>query len=176
MWYAVLSDSSHFAGGISGLTCSDCIKIYLHTHIKPRLNPTKNGQHSMLHLPRYFNIGSTWPESSAVKSISSSNSKSCRRCGMMKVANGSFRSVFRVIDEEMDQIADTESVKVQDAESGSVYSDECDVLISATGALNSWKWPNIPGLHDFKGKLMHSASWDESYDYSVSSPRRPGWG
>lgn len=48
-----------------------------------------------------------------------------------------------------------------------MYSDQCDVLISATGFLNEWKWPNIPGLHDFKGKLMHSARWDESYDYSV---------
>lgn len=51
-----------------------------------------------------------------------------------------------------------------------MYSDEADVLISATGALNNWKWPDIPGLHDFKGKVMHSAKWDESYDYSVRSP------
>jgi len=27
-------------------------------------------------------------------------------------------------------------------------------------------WPQIPGLKDFKGKLVHSASWDHSYDYS----------
>lgn len=58
-------------------------------------------------------------------------------------------------------------VKVKDLDGDSVYSDQCDVLISATGFLNEWKWPNIPGLHDFKGKLMHSARWDESYDYSV---------
>ncbi|GCB21620.1 putative sterigmatocystin biosynthesis monooxygenase stcW [Aspergillus awamori] len=57
-------------------------------------------------------------------------------------------------------------LKVKDLDSDSVYSDQCDVLISATGFLNEWKWPNIPGLHDFKGKLMHSARWDESYDYS----------
>lgn len=61
-------------------------------------------------------------------------------------------------------------MKIQNGDSGSVYFDEADVLISATGALNNWKWPNIPGLHDFKGKLMHSAKWDESYDYSVRSP------
>ena len=50
----------------------------------------------------------------------------------------------------------------------STFSDSCDVLISATGALNEWKWPAIPGLHDFKGKLLHSANWDEDYDLSVS--------
>lgn len=57
--------------------------------------------------------------------------------------------------------------QINDLVSGAVLSDQCDVLISATGALNNWKWPDIPGLHDFKGKLMHSARWDESYDYTV---------
>lgn len=31
---------------------------------------------------------------------------------------------------------------------------------------SQWKWPDIPGLHDFKGHLVHSAAWDHSYDYS----------
>ncbi|KAH2465011.1 hypothetical protein KXV84_002637 [Aspergillus fumigatus] len=57
-------------------------------------------------------------------------------------------------------------LKVQDIQTDTVYTDECNILISATGALNSWKWPDIPGLHDFKGKLQHSARWDESYDYT----------
>jgi cation diffusion facilitator CzcD-associated flavoprotein CzcO len=29
-----------------------------------------------------------------------------------------------------------------------------------------WEWPDIPGIHDFKGHKVHSASWDHSYDYS----------
>jgi cation diffusion facilitator CzcD-associated flavoprotein CzcO len=29
-----------------------------------------------------------------------------------------------------------------------------------------WKWPNIPGIHDFKGHKVHSADWDHSFDYS----------
>ncbi len=40
------------------------------------------------------------------------------------------------------------------------------VLISATGILNKWSWPLIPGLHSFKGKLLHSAAWDKSVDLS----------
>jgi len=52
--------------------------------------------------------------------------------------------------------------------SNKVFQDSCDVFISASGALNDWKWPDIPGLHSFKGKLLHSANWDESYDYSAS--------
>lgn len=44
------------------------------------------------------------------------------------------------------------------------FSDWCDILISASGLLNSWKYPAIPGLDTFKGKLMHSARWDNSFD------------
>jgi Flavin-binding monooxygenase-like len=28
----------------------------------------------------------------------------------------------------------------------------------------SWQYPRIPGLDKFKGKLMHSAKWDSTYD------------
>lgn len=31
---------------------------------------------------------------------------------------------------------------------------------------SKWKWPEIPGLHDFQGKLLHSASWDDSYNFN----------
>ncbi|KAJ5166262.1 uncharacterized protein N7482_005043 [Penicillium canariense] len=57
-------------------------------------------------------------------------------------------------------------IQIHDVDSGSTYRDQANILIQATGALNNWKWPSIAGLHDFKGKLLHSASWDEDYDYS----------
>ncbi|KAF5003207.1 hypothetical protein FDECE_10225 [Fusarium decemcellulare] len=40
------------------------------------------------------------------------------------------------------------------------------VFIDGTGFLNNKKWPEIEGLKDFKGKIMHSADWDTSYDYA----------
>jgi len=46
------------------------------------------------------------------------------------------------------------------------FVDAADVVCSAVGILNHWKWPKIPGLLDFKGKLFHSAAYDTSYDYS----------
>lgn len=46
-----------------------------------------------------------------------------------------------------------------------LIKDHCHVLISAAGVLNKWKWPVIPGLHDFTGPLLHSAHWDESVQY-----------
>ncbi|CAG8321036.1 unnamed protein product [Penicillium nalgiovense] len=57
------------------------------------------------------------------------------------------------------------NLRIQDLASSTTYIDRCDVVVQATGALNNWKWPNIPGLQEFKGTLMHSASWNQSYDY-----------
>ncbi|KAK0109702.1 hypothetical protein ONS95_002381 [Cadophora gregata] len=47
---------------------------------------------------------------------------------------------------------------------GSRFEDTCEVLVNGTGVLNAWKYPDIPGIKDFEGKLMHSARWDSAYD------------
>ncbi|KAL6234087.1 hypothetical protein BDW75DRAFT_251673 [Aspergillus navahoensis] len=72
----------------------------------------------------------------------------------------------RVVEAVWDETECKWRLRVQDTTNGAVHTDQCDILISATGVLNNWKWPNIPGLDGFKGKLMHSASWDESYQYN----------
>jgi cation diffusion facilitator CzcD-associated flavoprotein CzcO len=41
----------------------------------------------------------------------------------------------------------------------------CERTFVADNQYSSWKWPEIPGLQDFKGKLLHSASWDHTYDF-----------
>ncbi|KAF2713478.1 cyclohexanone monooxygenase [Pleomassaria siparia CBS 279.74] len=48
---------------------------------------------------------------------------------------------------------------------GKTVKDYCHVFINGTGFLNDWKWPAIPGLHDFKGQLLHSAAWDIKADW-----------
>ncbi|KAF3009396.1 hypothetical protein E8E14_009280 [Neopestalotiopsis sp. 37M] len=42
---------------------------------------------------------------------------------------------------------------------------QAEVVISAVGLLNNWKWPDIEGLQEFEGKLLHSANWDTEWDY-----------
>ena len=44
-------------------------------------------------------------------------------------------------------------------------TDWCNVLVNGSGILNNWKWPDIEGIHDFKGSLLHSANWDHSVDF-----------
>ncbi|KAI9756558.1 MAG: hypothetical protein M4579_003817 [Chaenotheca gracillima] len=57
------------------------------------------------------------------------------------------------------------TVKIRNVQTGEVFEDSADVFISAIGILNKWKWPNVPGLHDFGGDLVHSAAWDTNFDY-----------
>ncbi|KAJ5689875.1 FAD-binding monooxygenase ktnD [Penicillium macrosclerotiorum] len=52
----------------------------------------------------------------------------------------------------------------KDSEFSNSYLITSEFLISAVGQLNAPQTPNIPGLDDFNGKLMHSARWDWSYD------------
>lgn len=42
--------------------------------------------------------------------------------------------------------------------------DTVDLIINGGGVLNKWKWPDIDGLHDFQGALLHSANYPEDYD------------
>ncbi|OAG44504.1 hypothetical protein AYO21_01500 [Fonsecaea monophora] len=55
-------------------------------------------------------------------------------------------------------------VRLKDAETGQEFVDTADVVCSAVGILNQWKWPAIAGLQDFKGDMFHSAHYDPSYD------------
>ncbi len=32
------------------------------------------------------------------------------------------------------------------------------------GQLNNWDFPDVPGLHSFKGPYMHSAHYDTTFD------------
>ncbi|KAF3482788.1 putative Flavin-binding monooxygenase [Arthroderma uncinatum] len=52
----------------------------------------------------------------------------------------------------------------KDSEFAERYTISSDFLLSAVGQLNYPHYPSIPGIDDFKGKIMHSARWDWSYD------------
>ncbi|CZR52655.1 related to monooxigenase [Phialocephala subalpina] len=56
-------------------------------------------------------------------------------------------------------------VQVTNLLTGETVVDQADFFVSAPGRLNSIHFPPIPGLSDFKGKLIHTAAWDHNYDY-----------
>jgi cation diffusion facilitator CzcD-associated flavoprotein CzcO len=48
---------------------------------------------------------------------------------------------------------------------GKIIHDVGDLLINACGVFNTWKWPDVDGLKDFQGHLVHSAQWIDDYDF-----------
>lgn len=42
-----------------------------------------------------------------------------------------------------------------------VFEDTADFVLAGLGGLSRWKWPDIEGLGKFKGKVLHSADWEE---------------
>lgn len=39
------------------------------------------------------------------------------------------------------------------------------ILERTNNPRSNWKWPDIDGLHDFKGDLIHSARWPAEFGY-----------
>ncbi|EEU44226.1 uncharacterized protein NECHADRAFT_48557, partial [Fusarium vanettenii 77-13-4] len=61
----------------------------------------------------------------------------------------------------------TWKLEILNEETKQTMTDYCHFLINGSGFLNHtkvflghWTFPNIPGLHSFKGPLMHTANWD----------------
>ncbi|PPQ63112.1 hypothetical protein CVT24_005823 [Panaeolus cyanescens] len=63
--------------------------------------------------------------------------------------------------------ADTDgqwNVEVERMADGTTVQDSCHILVNAGGIFNSWRWPEVPGLHTFKGPILHTANWDHNVD------------
>ncbi|KAH8193790.1 hypothetical protein TruAng_012041 [Truncatella angustata] len=42
---------------------------------------------------------------------------------------------------------------------------KCDIFVSAVGRLNNWKLPQVEGLDQFRGPVIHTANWPEHFDF-----------
>lgn len=71
-----------------------------------------------------------------------------------------------VLHAEWDDLKGIWNVQLRNRQDGRTFADTCNVLINGSGVLTKWKWPNIEGLHDFKGTLAHSANWPQDLDWS----------
>jgi cation diffusion facilitator CzcD-associated flavoprotein CzcO len=57
-------------------------------------------------------------------------------------------------------------ITLEDERTKETWQDWAHIFINGTGILNTWKWPDIDGLHYFQGPLIHSAKWDHSVDFT----------
>ncbi|KIW98143.1 uncharacterized protein Z519_01727 [Cladophialophora bantiana CBS 173.52] len=44
------------------------------------------------------------------------------------------------------------------------FVDYGDFFLNGGGVLNNWRWPQIKGLNDFSGPLLHTAHWNENVE------------
>ncbi|CAK7236354.1 hypothetical protein SBRCBS47491_009609 [Sporothrix bragantina] len=64
-----------------------------------------------------------------------------------------------------DEVRGVWAVTVKNLATGEEFVDEAEVFVNGSGSLNNWKWPDIPGLHDFTaGPLVHTAHWDPTVE------------
>ena len=72
----------------------------------------------------------------------------------------------KVIEAQWDEQAGAWNIILENTTTGERNHDWAHILINGSGILNTWKWPEIDGLHSFGGPLMHSAKWDHSVDFA----------
>lgn len=84
----------------------------------------------------------------------------------MKKHNLASQIVFgaEVISAMWDTQSQTYSVTTEDVGSKKRSVLVANIVISAHGILHVPKYPNIPGLSEFSGPVMHSAKWDTNLD------------
>ncbi|KAL1888473.1 hypothetical protein Sste5346_009517 [Sporothrix stenoceras] len=75
----------------------------------------------------------------------------------------------RVIEARWSEDRGVWDITLEDQVTKETWKDWSHVLINGTGILNNWVWPDIEGLHDFEGPIMHSAHWDHSVSFEGKS-------
>ena len=70
----------------------------------------------------------------------------------------------KVVSAQWDSVKGGYLVEIADLKTGLMEKDSCDILINASGILNAWRWPAIPGLKKYQGPLLHSADWNDTVD------------
>lgn len=65
----------------------------------------------------------------------------------------------KVVNASWSQSTGQWDVTIERTDDGSQFQDSANLVISATGILNRWSMPDISGINDFKGTLVHTANW-----------------
>ncbi len=73
---------------------------------------------------------------------------------LQKTPAGTVRcSHTEVVEAEWVDLEGLWHVTLKNTTDGSTFVDKANVIINGSGVLTKWKWPDLPGLHDFKGEL-----------------------
>jgi cation diffusion facilitator CzcD-associated flavoprotein CzcO len=53
------------------------------------------------------------------------------------------------------------NLEVENLVTGETFEDDADIVVTARGTLNEPKYPKLPGMNNFAGETMHSATWND---------------
>ena len=71
----------------------------------------------------------------------------------------------KVISCQWNKEAGIWNITLKNTKTNEEWHDWAHSVVNGTGILNNWKWPEIEGLHDFEGPIMHSASWNHDVQF-----------
>lgn len=66
--------------------------------------------------------------------------------------------------EFIDELGQWKVTVMRNGDPEDTFDDYADFFIHGGGVLNNWKWPNVKGLHSFKGPVLHTARWDDTVE------------
>lgn len=107
----------------------------------------------------------------------------CRVCEEENMGD-TIKTRHQVIGAWWDEARGVWDLKVRDLASGKEIHDHANFVIDGSGILkyvsqpratysssyttnlcfSNWKWPDITGLHEFRGELIHTARWPKGMD------------
>lgn len=67
-----------------------------------------------------------------------------------------------VVNAVWDDVAQLYRLTLRDERSGIEREEVAEALVSAAGILSIPRYPDIPGIADFKGPMFHTSRWDTS--------------
>ncbi|KAK3906964.1 hypothetical protein C8A05DRAFT_40295 [Staphylotrichum tortipilum] len=78
----------------------------------------------------------------------------------------SVKTLHQVVEARWSEKDGQWELVVKNLETGEEFSDYATFLVDGTGILNNWKWPDVEGLDDFQGTLIHTARWPKDFDHT----------
>jgi 4-hydroxyacetophenone monooxygenase len=71
-----------------------------------------------------------------------------------------------VVGANWDESSSTWQMRIVNKQTGEEELVAANSIISASGLFATPNLPDIPGIHDYEGKMFHTTQWDHSVDYT----------
>ncbi|KAK0618273.1 hypothetical protein B0T17DRAFT_331851 [Bombardia bombarda] len=78
----------------------------------------------------------------------------------------SIKTLHQVVSARWNEKDGLWNLEIQNLQTGEVIKDSAHFVVDGSGILNNWKWPDVEGLQDYQGTLIHTARWPKDFDHT----------